>query len=135
MDDDNVLDDSDFEEETTRELLVTAGNLSRWLLYVGIITTLVGLLCSCWGFLPLFQSSGWERLVVGVVFWTMGALWLNAAHWQFKFIRWSKDLLARETPYDQEHWVYLNYRLWQWLVLAILGNITALSLLITFHFI
>lgn len=126
MNEDSLLDDFDLGNEATGELLATAGSLSRWLVYVGIITTLVGIFCSCWGFLPMFQSAGWEQLIVRVTFWTMGALWLNAARWQFKFIRWSKDLAARKTPYDQEHWVYLNYRLWQWLVLAVMWSIIGL---------
>ncbi|MFK7799569.1 MAG: hypothetical protein AB8E82_19105 [Aureispira sp.] len=135
MNDDNVLDDSSFEEETIGELLVTVGSLSRWLFYVGIIIAILGAVCIFAGLVQVFQESGWEQFTTVVVFWAVGALWLNAARWQFKFIRWSKDLAAREIPYDQEHWVYLNYRLWQWLVFAIVGSITALSLSITLHFI
>lgn len=130
MEEDNLLDDLNFEEASTRELLDVAGSLSKWLrpmATISVLVTIVLLIASA--NLLLSDFSDWNDIVAGLFTIALAAAWGNAARWQFKFMQWTYRASTHQTSYDQEHWVYLNYRLWQWLAISLIASFVLLIFL------
>lgn len=129
MNNDNLLDDFNLEEGATGELLAVAGQLSKWLLPMATISILVGALFCMSGVLALLDIQAIEALVFTFLLLGQGAIWLNAARWQFKFMKWTKRASSYDTAYDQDYWIFLNYKLWQWLALSWVGSFLGMFLL------
>lgn len=129
MREDNLLDDFNLEEAATGELLAVAGKLSKWLLPMATISIIAASIYCISGVVAFFEIKGLPALFFSFLLIGQGVIWGNAARWQLKFMKWTKRVASYDTAYDQEHWVYLNFKLWQWLALSLISSFLILFLL------
>lgn len=130
----NLLDDFNLEEAATGELLIIAGKLSKWLLPMATLSIVVGFMYVVSGTVLFLDSPAIEMLFYTFLLLGQGGIWLNAARWQLKFIKWTRRVARYDTSYDQEHWIFLNFKLWQWLGMSLIISFLGIILLVATGF-